>query len=510
MREVELKIVPHEPASAIWARVRKLSIATGKRATRTLRSIYFDTPDHRLRDARMSLRVRRVGGRWLQTVKRGGKLQGGLSQTREIEVPISRGQIDLNAIDDSETRRALFDVIAGARLEPVCETAMKRTVQILQFGEARVEMAFDNGTIAVHDKTAPWSEVEFELLEGHPRELFEIARMIFPSGGVTFSRRNKSARGYMLAENGVVDEPLAPRSATAISIDSDDDIAEAFTRTAADCFEQIAINTEAVRRLDDPEAAHQLRVGLRRLRSALTIFGPLLESSRAAALTEGAKWLAAEVGRLRDVEACGLDIVAPQATAYPDEASLSFIQTGLHRRAETLRSDLREVLAGERVQAFLFDLASFAALPAWSAGAEPAASPSAREFAATALDTCWRKVRKRARKIETLSEEQRHELRKTLKRLRYAVEFLAGYFAAKRTRPFLKRLKSLQTVFGQLNDAAMTRVLLSDPDLIDTASPTAQRGAGWLIGASQAESALGWREAKAAWRKLADADKFWR
>ena len=83
-------------------------------------------------------------------------------------------------------------------------------------------------------------------------------------------------------------------------------------------------------------------------------------------------------------------------------------------------------------------------------------------MAGQALNKRWKKVGKRARDLRTLNAEQRHELRKELKKLRYAAEFFSSLYPAKRVDRFLKRLKKLQTVFGDLNDAVTVKAMLGD------------------------------------------------
>ena len=130
-------------------------------------------------------------------------------------------------------------------------------------------------------------------------------------------------------------------------------------------------------------------------------------------------------------------------------------------RRRILRERLRKLLAEARVQAFLIDLARFVETRGWLVPqdfgqTERLAAPVV-ELAGKALNKRWKKVGKRARGLATLDAEQRHELRKELKTLRYAVEFFSSLYPAKHVDPFLKRLKKLQTVFGDLNDAATVR-----------------------------------------------------
>ena len=184
------------------------------------------------------------------------------------------------------------------------------------------------------------------------------------------------------------------------------------------------------------------------------------------------------------------------------------------RQARERREQLRKLLAGARVQAFLIDLARFVETRGWLVpedfGQTGRLAAPVIEFAGQALNKCWKKVGKHAHGLETLTAEQRHKLRKELKKLRYAVEFFSSLFPAKRVDPFLKRLKKLQTVFGDLNDAVTVRAMLTGADLSGAGDPPAQHAIGWIIGASQARAEYGWTGAKALWRDLEQTRLFWR
>src|SRR5437773_954169 len=109
MTEIELKFIVDERATRqLWARVKALKLANGKRKTRTLRSIYLDTPDHALKKSGIALRLRRDGRRWIQTVKTGARLHGGLSQVGEVENPAPGGRLSLGAIPDSSVREEII------------------------------------------------------------------------------------------------------------------------------------------------------------------------------------------------------------------------------------------------------------------------------------------------------------------------------------------------------------------------------------------------------------------
>ena len=184
------------------------------------------------------------------------------------------------------------------------------------------------------------------------------------------------------------------------------------------------------------------------------------------------------------------------------------------RHAGKLRGSLCELLAGARVQAFLLDLARFTETRGWLVpqdfGQTERLAAPITGLAAQALSKRWRKVGKRTHGLKTLTVEQRHELRKELKKLRYAVEFFSSLYPAKHVDPFLKRVKKLQTVFGDLSDAATVKVMLSGPEALGGSDAAAQRAVGWVVGASQARAELGWADAKALWRKLEETRAFWK
>jgi triphosphatase len=241
----------------------------------------------------------------------------------------------------------------------VLETAIQRTTQKLRLGDTGVELAFDTGTITAGDRSAPWSEIEFELIEGQTPVLFDIVKAIFPQGGLRFSRKSKAARGFMLMEKGIVEDAVSPRNAKDVSARTGDKAEEAVLRVLEDCADQIGANMEVVRLLDDTEGAHQLRVGLRRLRSAFQLFEPVLASGEMERLEAEAKWLAADVGRLRDLDACGADVVEPQMENHPDEVELAALRLRLAQRADVVRAEVREILVSERAQGFILDLAKY-------------------------------------------------------------------------------------------------------------------------------------------------------
>ena len=130
--------------------------------------------------------------------------------------------------------------------------------------------------------------------------------------------------------------------------------------------------------------------------------------------------------------------------------------------------------------------------------------------AAEGLKKRWKKARRGAEGLETLSIDARHELRKELKKLRYGVDFFAPLYPAETVQPFRKPLKKLQNLFGALNDAAMVEAVLTLPGAPAEDDPAAQRAAGRMLGRLEAKAEQDWARAREMWDLLSEAPRFWR
>lgn len=550
-REVELKL---ELAKADLRKLRAAPAPPGftaePAATRALRSIYFDTPGHALRRANWSLRVRRVGRKWIQTVKAGTGVTGGLSRPREAEAEVAGPAPDLTLIREPVMREGLWQAIDGEPLAPAFETVMRRTTRVFrrEDDETCIEMALDAGEIRAGEAVQPLFEAELELKSGDPAALFALAAALPGLAAARLSRLSKAGRGYRLAAGDGIE--IAPVTACEAELTPWTGLAPAFRAILLSCMDQIAGNRDAVLERDDPEGPHQLRVGLRRLRSALKVHQPLLEADERRALDAAARDLALAVGELRDLDVLMEEIVEPAmavARLGPDTALLD--DAGLARRIEAerraVRKALREQLAGPAVNALLFRLGALAHGAGWrkdkngagwrqeekDAGwrqgendADAAEAKSAEEektepkteatvgvFAAEALEKRWKSAARLAARIDELTLEERHDLRKELKKLRYAVEFFRSAFPARKVKPFLARLKALQDVFGYLNDVVMAGKLAGLIAGGDRKPPVETAlAAGFVLGWHEARAAHAFDNARALWDETRRARRFWR
>ena len=186
--------------------------------------------------AGVALRLRRVGRRWVQTVKRRGRRRrrDGLFAHRETERPAPGGRLVLAGPDPEGALAAVREAAGGAPLAPVFETRVRRVSERLAApGGGEVELALDEGEIVAGEASAPIREAELELVAGEVDAVYALARLLFASGPVRFASANKAARGYRLATTGEAEAPPGPRSAGAPAFDREATVGDGGPRRAA-------------------------------------------------------------------------------------------------------------------------------------------------------------------------------------------------------------------------------------------------------------------------------------
>jgi CHAD domain-containing protein len=317
---------------------------------------------------------------------------------------------------------------------------------------------------------------------------------------------------HMLEQHQAV-QSLAPRNAEVIALETDQRAEQGTSDILHECLAQITANIAVVQGLADLEGPHQLRVGLRRLRSAFAALSTVLDSPEMTRLGQEARWLGQEVGRLRDIEVVTTEIVPREAEVHQEEPGFSAVADRLRREVAKRREDLRRLLAEARSQAFLIDLLRFVETRGWHVTED---LEQARELdipvsklARKALTKTWKKVRKCGRQVDSLNDKQRHDLRKALKRLRYEVEFFSTLYPAKSVNRFSKRLKKLQRISGTVNDAALVKAIFNRKGALRAANPETERAIGCMIGANQVRAEFVWSGAKDQWRRLRRTQPFW-
>lgn len=508
--EVELKITLDPGGDARLRRAPALEDRAAPARNADLVSVYYDTPGEALAQAGIALRLRREGRRWIQTIKiKAGEETGGLFANREVECPAPGARLVLEGEDPAFA--AIVETAGDAPLSPIFETRVKRRIELIRVPEGLVELAIDKGEIVAGSRVEPILEAELELKEGAVSAIYSLARKLFQSGPVRFAPLNKSARGYALARG---DGDASVKKPTGPDFSGETGVEKVARDILRDCFAQIIREQERLADTTEPEGAHQLRVGMRKLRTALKLFEPVLGSGIAVTrLSDQARELGKAISALRDLDVLEEEIGELTETGLDAQARDALV-AALSVRRESERAAARAAIAGPDGAAFLFDLGEFIETRGWL---EPSDyDQTARlarpvgEVAPEMLGKRLKAARKRAKHLDRLDEAALHDLRKSLKKLRYGVEMLAPIYEGREVALYLRAIKDMQDGFGSLTDAAMAAAWLTGEDALGAGDPAAQRAAGWLLGTMAARVASDRPRIFAAWQELADRKPFWR
>lgn len=505
--EVELKLAAspstlREAMQAKWL----LKAAIEKPTRQRLTSIYFDTPDFALRDQGVSLRVRKTDKAHLQTIKSSGN---DIIQRNEWENEINGDRPQLSLAKDT----ALAPLLKGKikkELGPVFETSVERIVVPLRVGASEIELAFDRGRIGTPDRQESISEIEIELKSGHLKDVAQIARRLAHQFALTYEPRSKAERGYALAER----TRQCAVSARPVQIAPAMTTADAFAMIGFECLRHLASNEPAIHH-SDPEGIHQMRVGLRRLRAALSLFKEMLEGRETEAMKSGLVWLSEQLGPARDYDVLVSESIDPLVQQHPDRQELRLLESDFKAERDKGYAVAKAALASERCRRLVLDTALWLLDGEWLNNDDPLAAAlrerSVSAFVPDKLRRRSRKIAKRVRKLDTLSVRGRHKLRIAVKKTRYACDFFRGPITEdagrKAARKFDRVLKELQGDLGKLNDIAVHARLSND---FANSSKATQKAfaVGYLVGQESATSRRLLREAGRAGKRMKQAAIF--
>lgn len=444
--EIELKL--RLPPSALAALRADPLLANVRETRKQLDNLYFDTPQRDLAQARIGLRLRRDGKRWLQTVKGGGSSHAGLHQREEIEFAVAGPVLQ-------------WPPLAGTPFEPLLQpfqdqlvaqfrTRFKRDIRRFAGATgAEIELAIDHGEILAGEQRAPLCELELELLSGPVDDLFSLALLLAERHPLVLDSRSKAERGARLAQGA----PAAPPVKAATPPLPPDADAQATARLAIEealahwQVNEAGFLAQTGNTPYDSEYLHQLRVAVRRLRVAC---GPLARAARwhGEALTpvlDGLRQLGQRLGAARDWDVFIEETWPPLADHLHDAALRQALQeaAGLLRDTACLRA--RAALEGRASQRLLLQLGRCLAQP-------DAAAPIPFDALGARLDRLDHQLRQALPQLAHLSPARLHRLRIVAKKLRYLTEFLGSRYDPSAVARWLDWLKKAQTIFGGHND----------------------------------------------------------
>jgi inorganic triphosphatase YgiF len=479
---------------------------------RKLRAVYYDTPETDLRDHGLSLRVRDDGKRRIQTIKKSSP--GGNGFHREEWESVLDGGAGFSPDLDAAARTPLGKFLSRRELgfmRPVFEVEVKRVTRTVEVDGAIIEIALDRGCARAEDRRSPIGEVELELKSGPPSALFALARECASVAPLELSFLSKAARGYALLD----DAPPVPANATDPALQPDETCADAFQAIAGAALNQISANARALRQARVPEALHQLRVGVRRLRSAMSLFAPMLADAALDGVKVEFKWFAGELDEARDLDVFTEDVLRPAMEREPDLVGLAALAERFAAARELAYDRAEAAIGSQRFRDLMLSTLCWMEAGEWRVGEDPMLAElrtrPVRVLAREEFDKRRRSILKKARRLVEMQPAERHKLRIRAKRLRYACGFFASLYPGRAQKDFSAAARKLQDCLGALTDIAFSRDLalrIAGMNGAD-AEPAEAFAAGALVGQAAAPMGVRLKVAVKAQQALRDADVFW-
>lgn len=480
------------------------ALSTGKGEWERLDTTYYDTPEGGLAAAGASLRLREEQGKLVQAIKR--NRDGGGVRRDEIETPVAKRSVFPEDSGD-ESADSLIEQ-HRSRLAPIARTITDRWTSPVSYRSSRLELSIDIGRaecLGERRHTAPLAELEIELLEGDPADVFDVARLLARHAALRLCARSKLETALALGRpNGLYRIGKPSR----VAANADTLVSELLQRNLSAIAIRMASLQPALVDARRVEGLHQMRVALRRLRTLERIFRPYLGKKGLGDLTVRARAFAKHLEAARDwdvfleetLPAVMDSDVAPQAgAAFKNKAQAA--------RAKAWAKAARAISSPE-FTLFLIDLMEAAVLAPWRKKAKKEMSLAVSEFAPHVLDRALRKADKISRRIRFDHIAELHALRIALKKLRYPLQMFRNAYPKGGRKGYLTELSALQDKFGAVNDAVVAQRLADD-----VAAGTGDDGmrlAGFVSGYKAAEAAAAARDIENAWTAFIEAHPFWR
>jgi inorganic triphosphatase YgiF len=391
--------------------------------------------------------------------------------------------------DAAERLRRACDVSASAALEVRYASDVTRRACELQANGAWIEVALDEGCLVAGEQTRPIGELELELKSGDPQALFELARTWTEGRGLWLDTRSKAARGRALTRGHDHGEPVKAATPPLERGMSGPVVLREVLRSTLD--QVLANASEVAAGSTAEEHVHQLRVGLRRLRTALReldALDPGIDRAWQAPLAE----TFAQLGRFRDDDTVAKAVRPLLVQSHAPQ---------LDWAPPSERADPVASVRDARFQGVLLDLLRFALVAPADAGGM--AHDDTLLHVRERLSLLHRRVAKAGKRFEALAPQDQHRIRKRLKRLRYLAEFVAPLWPDKRVKRYLEHLGPAQDALGRHNDVAVAAERFRADAEND---PRSWYSAGLLQGHLRITA----REAHDALAEVADAKRFWK
>ena len=311
-REVELKFQLPPGSRAAIESSPALAAVHAKRHRQV--TTYFDTPDNLLDGAGLTLRVRRSGNTYIQTVKSRSNGSGVATSRSEWEWPIDQDVPDVGRLAKTPSLAMAAQAIKG-KLQPVFVTDIRRTTRRLNLDDSTVvEAAIDEGVIKAGEAREPVSELELELKVGRILPMYRLAAELQALAPMWISSESKAARGWQLRTGQTEGGQLAQMPKLGRLVQA----AAGFHEILGGTLGHLVANIGATLR-GDPEALHQMRIAIREARAVLQLFERHLDAAATERFNAGLQRLGEIFGAARDWDVFCLETLSKAMADLPAE-----------------------------------------------------------------------------------------------------------------------------------------------------------------------------------------------
>jgi len=471
--EIELKLrLSPEDAGRLKHDPLLASLTVSRSVSRKLFTAYYDTPDLYLQKHQMALRLRHIGKKWIQSIKGGGDAALGLHQRHEWESMVPAGQPDFTQISDPALIRLFDNIDLRGQLRTLFTTDFKRSKRMLCLDGSEIEFSLDQGVIRTPaDSTREICEIELELKSGNVQALYQFALDILHTIPFRLENASKAERGYRLA----VDSKPAPVKAEPVRLKAEMKLGEAFKAIAWNCLNHLQGNEAGMLQSEDPEYLHQMRVALRRVRTARRVFARVFDATAFAFATPDLKWLSRSLGAARDWDVFMSETLSEVRDYFHEHAGISALWEECEQMRQNHNEVAREAIGSTRYTEAMLRLGAQLYAETWFSLPDPQQSESRRarlewsvkKFADNALSYGHEKLKKYYRKAEGEGTERVHALRIGVKEQRYTAEFFSDLYRRKKVKRYIKFLTVLQETLGAMIDTAVTERLLNEVGMME-------------------------------------------
>lgn len=463
-----------------WAEVLPWA-ELGEPRTKAVEDRYFDTMREALRSHGFGARLRRVGGRYLVTVKSlsPDELDAedddpgspALAQERgdavhrriELEGPAS-ARLDPRTWPASPARELIDELRGAARLRGLFTIRQVREVRDITAADGTAQLSLDEvRVIAGRSVVGTFAELEVESTGGSLDLLAGIARALAVTGLLVPATGSKEAQARALVDRERAEErrrrvPRVPRTP---GITADDTLAEAGRKVLRMHLARMLAAEEGTRLGEDIEELHRMRVATRRMRSVWRIFDGAYRPKVQRRYVRELRTVASALGAVRDLD---VQLEALDAWAATPEAAhavggadavvaLRPFRDELAARREEARDDLIDLLDARRYQDFVSDYLELTATPGAAEQATPPGSPVlVRHTAGGRIWTAYEHLRAHEAILGWADIPALHAVRIDAKRLRYTLESFREVLPPL-VNEVISRVTALQDHLGELNDA---------------------------------------------------------